>query len=146
MTVNYIPKDHQHVIPYLVVEEIEPILDFVKQTFDAKETECIKGPGGVLMHAQVQIADSVVMFGRAREQFQPMPACIYVYVKDTDAAFQKALAAGSTSVMEPQDQFYGDRNAGVKDVAGNMWWIGTHLEDVSTEELQKRADAMGDQH
>lgn len=66
-----------------------------------------------------------------------------MYVEDTDAVYAKALAAGAVSLMEPADQFYGDRNAGVKDPFGNNWWIGTHVEDVSAEEMQRRLDAMG---
>jgi uncharacterized glyoxalase superfamily protein PhnB len=62
-----------------------------------------------------------------------------LYVPDTDAVYRKALAAGAESVMEPTNQFYGDRNAGVKDARGIYWWIGTHIEDVSPEELQRRA-------
>jgi uncharacterized glyoxalase superfamily protein PhnB len=65
-----------------------------------------------------------------------------VYVSDTDAVYKKALAAGATSVMEPADQFYGDRNAGVQDASGNMWWIATHVEDVLPEEMEKRAAAQ----
>jgi PhnB protein len=70
-----------------------------------------------------------------------MPACFYLYVEDTDAVYRKALAAGATSVMEPADQFYGDRNAGVKDPSGDLWWIATHIEDVTPEELARRAAA-----
>ena len=71
-----------------------------------------------------------------------MSGSIYLYVPDTDAVYQQALEAGATSVMEPADQFYGDRNAGVKDPSGNLWWIATHKEDVSPEELAKRAEAQ----
>jgi PhnB protein len=66
---------------------------------------------------------------------------VYVYCKDVDAAYRRALAAGATSIQEPKDQFYGDRSGGVKDAAGNSWWIGTHIEDVSAEEMGRRAAA-----
>jgi len=62
-------------------------------------------------------------------------------VDDTDARYKRALGAGAVSVMEPADQFYGDRNAGVIDPTGNLWWIATHVEDVSPEELARRAKA-----
>jgi uncharacterized glyoxalase superfamily protein PhnB len=75
------------------------------------------------------------------QNLQPSPASIYLYVQDTDAAYRRALEAGATSLMEPADQFYGDRSAGVKDSQGNIWWIGTHIEDVSPEELARRAAA-----
>ncbi len=98
------------------------------------------------MHAQVKIGDSFVMMGEPMGEFQPMPASIYLYVEDTDATYQRALEAGATSIMEPADQFYGDRNAGVKDPFGNLWWIGTHIEDVSPEEIEKRAKAAMREH
>lgn len=66
---------------------------------------------------------------------------LYLYVNDTDAVYQRALQAGATSVMPPADQFYGDRNAGVKDASGNFLWIATHIEDVSPEELERRFEA-----
>ena len=86
------------------------------------------------------------MIGGARPGVVPTTAMIYLYVTDTDASYKRALAAGGTSVMEPANQFYGDRNAGVKDSAGNQWWIGTHIEDVSPEELDRRMKAMFQKH
>ena len=68
-----------------------------------------------------------------------MPASLYLYVDDTDATYGRALQAGGSSVMEPADQYYGDRNAGVRDSQGNVWWIATHIEDVPPEELARRA-------
>jgi uncharacterized glyoxalase superfamily protein PhnB len=78
------------------------------------------------------------MMGGASEKHQPMQMGIYVYVPDTDETYRRCLAAGGKSLMEPSDQFYGDRNAGVSDPAGNMWWIGTHIEDVPEEEMKRR--------
>ena len=74
-----------------------------------------------------------------------MPVMLYVYVKDTDATYRRALKAGATSIMEPADMFYGDRNAGVKDPSGNQWWIATHKEDVPPAELAQRAAAHAKQ-
>jgi len=71
-----------------------------------------------------------------------MPTVLYLYVDDTDATYQRALEAGATSLMEPADQFYGDRNAGVEDPTGNHWWIATHKEDVPPAELARRAEAV----
>jgi uncharacterized glyoxalase superfamily protein PhnB len=70
-----------------------------------------------------------------------MPSTLYLYVPDADAVYQRALQAGATSTMEPTDQFWGDRMAGVEDPAGNRWWIATHQEDVSPEDLRQRAEA-----
>jgi uncharacterized glyoxalase superfamily protein PhnB len=82
------------------------------------------------------------MIAEPRGPWTAAPAQLYVYVKDTDATYRRALEAGGVSVMAPADQFYGDRNAGVKDMCGNSWWIATHIEDVSPEEMRKRAAAM----
>jgi uncharacterized glyoxalase superfamily protein PhnB len=70
-----------------------------------------------------------------------MPAMLYLYVEDVDATYQRALQAGATSVSEPKDQFYGDRSGAVQDSSGNQWWIGTHIEDVSEEEMLRRHKA-----
>ena len=78
------------------------------------------------------------MFSQASERHPAMPCTIYVYVRDVDATYRAALAAGATSVMEPANQFYGDRNGGVQDSNGNQWWMGSHVEDVSPEELERR--------
>lgn len=77
----------------------------------------------------------------ANDEWKQMPARIQLYTEDTDAAYRRALEAGATSLREPGDQFYGDRTAGVKDPVGNQWWISTHKEDVSPEELQRRMKA-----
>ena len=107
---------------------------------DAKETYRLDGPNGSILHAEIQIGDSRVMLGEASDQCQPMPATMALYVEDADAWYERALKAGATSVREPADQFYGDRSAGVKDFAGNQWWIHTHVEDVPHEEIKKRAE------
>jgi PhnB protein len=136
-----IPKGYHTVTPVLTVHEAAKLIEFLKQAFDAKETYRLPGPDGEVMHAEVKIGDSMVMVGEATDQWKPMPATIALYVEDTDAWYKRALQAGATSVREPSDQFYGDRSAGVKDSAGNQWWIHTHIEDVPPEELQKRAEA-----
>ena len=115
------------------------LIDFAKRAFDAKVVMDMRQPDGTVMHAELQIGDSRIMLGQASEQHKPMPCGIYLYVPDTDTTYKKALAAGATSTMEPANQFYGDRNAGVRDQNGNMWWIGTHVEDVTPDELKKRA-------
>jgi len=142
-TVNYIPDGYHTVTPYLCVDGAAGLLDFVKQAFDAVEIERIPRPDGKIAHAEVRIGDSVVMIGDAPDE--RMPTAIYLYVRDTDATYSRALEAGATSVMEPADQFYGDRNAGVKDACGNLWWIATHKENVSPEEIAKRAQALPNQ-
>jgi uncharacterized glyoxalase superfamily protein PhnB len=141
MAVKPIPDGYHTITPYLIVENVAQLIDFVKQAFDAEEIHRTTLPDGAIMHAEVRIGDSAVMMGQTRGMVPSMTAAFYLYVNDTDAVYQRALQAGATSIMEPADQFYGDRNAGVKDMAGNQWWIATHIEDVSPEELQKRAEA-----
>jgi uncharacterized glyoxalase superfamily protein PhnB len=94
------------------------------------------------MHAEVQIGDSRVMMGEANEKHPPMPAMLNLYVKDCDAVYRKALEAGGVSVAPPTDHFYGDRSAGVRDGSGNLWYVSTHKEDVSPEEMKRRMAAM----
>ncbi len=138
--VNPIPEGYHTVTPVLTVQGATKLIDFMRQAFDAKETFRLDGPNGSVMHAEVKIGDSMVMVGEATDQWKPVQATIALYLQDTDAWYQRALRAGATSVREPSDQFYGDRSAGVKDFAGNHWWIHTHIEDVSPEEIKKRAE------
>lgn len=139
--VHWVPRGLHRVTPYMLVPDAARTIDFLKRVFDAGQIEVMKQPDGRVMHAEVKIGDSVIMMGEPMGEFKAMPCSLYIYVQDTDAAYQRALAAGATSLMAPADQFYGDRNAGVKDSAGNIWWIGTHIEDVSPEEMKRRAAA-----
>jgi len=136
--VRPIPEGYHSVTPFLVVQGASRLIDFVKQAFDAQEVERMSGPGGVVMHAEVKIGDSRIMISDATGEWSPMPSTLYLYVQDMDAFYRRALGAGATSLREPTDQFYGDRNAGVRDPAGNQWLIATHVEDVSREEMQRR--------
>lgn len=142
MAVNPIPEGYRTVTPYLVVEGAAKVLDFVKEAFGAEEKLRMDQPGGTIGHAEVMIGDSMVMMGDAGEQNPPMPAMIHLYVEDCDATYERALAAGGTSEREPTDQFYGDRSAGVRDMAGNLWWIATHVEDVPEDEMAKRLEEL----
>lgn len=142
MAVKPIPDNYHTVTPYLVVPGAAKVIDFLKQTFDAKEVVRMAGPGGAVMHAEIKVGDSIVMMGEPMGPQPPMPAQLYVYVKDVDAVYKKALAAGAATVCEPADQFYGDRNCTVKDPGGNHCGIATHIEDVSPEEMKKRMAAM----
>ena len=139
MTVKPVPEGYHTLTPYLIVDDVDRLIDFLKAAFDATEKERMPGKDGRTGHADVRIGDSHVMMGRAQPEWPAQPCMIYVYVPDTDAAYARALAAGGTSVQEPADMFYGDRNAGVKDPTGNSWWIATHREDLAPEELAQRA-------
>lgn len=94
---------------------------------------------GTIQHAEVKIGDSIVMLAEACDPWKPRPSMLYLYVNDVDATYQRAIEAGATSLREPATHFYGDRSGGVEDPTGNHWWIATHVEDVSPEELQRRA-------
>ncbi len=139
MSVHYLPKNYHNVIPYLFVSDAEKLLDFIKHTFDGIEIERMQAPDGSIPHAEIKVGDSIIMMGEARGEFKPIPSSLYVYVPNTDETFKRAIDAGATSIMEPADQFYGDRSAGVSDPFGNFWWIGTHIEDVSQDEVMRRA-------
>lgn len=138
-SVPYTPAGYHTVTPYLTVKGVAQLIDFLKTTFDATEKEIFKRPDGSIHHAEMQIGDSVVMMGEATGEWKPGSAALYIYVPDTDATYQRALAAGATSLREPVDQFYGDRSGGVQDAWGNSWWMATHKEDVSSAEMQQRA-------
>ncbi|MBI3327919.1 MAG: VOC family protein [Nitrospinae bacterium] len=142
MGVKPIPEGYHSVTPYLAVQGVPKLIEFLKQAFDATEVLRMPRPDGSIMHAEVKIGDSIVMMGEPMGEFQPMPASLYLYVGDSDMVYKRALQAGATSLMEPADQFWGDRNAGVQDPVDNRWFIATHKEDVPPEELARRAEAF----
>ncbi|HXB55437.1 MAG TPA: VOC family protein [Vicinamibacteria bacterium] len=139
--VKPIPEGYHTVTPYYTVANAAKLLEFVKQAFGAEETFRMADPDGSIRHAEARIGDSMVMIGQARDQWKPNPNAVYLYVPDVDATYRKALAAGARSTQEPTTHFYGDRGAGVEDAQGNIWWIGTHVEDVPPGEMEKRAKA-----
>src|SRR5947207_12425259 len=138
--VKPIPEGYHTVSPYLVVDGAEKVIRFMKEAFGAQPVfEPMMRPDGKVMHAEFKIGDSVVMISDASERAKATSTMLHLYVPNVDAVYEKAVKAGGTSVMEPSDQFYGDRSGGVKDPAGNQWHIGTHVEDVAPAELKKRA-------
>jgi PhnB protein len=139
MTTKPIPPGYHSVTPYLVVRDPGSVIDFAKQAFGATERMRHTDQKGRVVHAEITIGDSVVMIGESSEQHPSMPSTLHLYLSDSDAAYRQAMAAGATSVREPTTEFYGDRMAGVRDSEGNNWWLATHVEDVSPEEMQRRA-------
>lgn len=115
---------YQSITPYLTVKGAEQLVEFVKQVFGGNEVFRTTGSAGGL-HAEVIVGDSKLMIGGYPDVEEKL-AALHVYVPDADAVYKRALAAGATSVEEPVDQFYGDREAGVQDPSGNVWWIATH--------------------
>jgi len=137
MAVGYIPDGTPTVTPYLAVKGVAALIDFLKAVFDAQELDRIVKPDGSIMNAALVIGNSRLMMGDPGDR-PSETAMLYVYVPDCDAVYAKALAAGATSILAPTDMFYGDRSGAVQDPSGNKWWIATHREDVSTEEIQRR--------
>ncbi len=127
---SYKPKGLFNVNPYLHPRRAEPLIAFLKRAFGAQEIAKYASPDGVVRHAEIRVGDSVVEMGEAEGKYQTMPAMFYLYVPNVDDVYKRAVAAGATSFQEPTDQFYGDRNAAVRDNFGNKWYIATHIKDV----------------
>ncbi|HXD37606.1 MAG TPA: VOC family protein [Rhodanobacter sp.] len=123
----YKPAGHNAVSPFLMVADARAILAFLVATFAATELDRRTAPDGSIKHAEVRIDDSVVMLGERPAGTHAAACSNHVYVADVDACYRRALAAGGQSVVEPRDQPYGDRSAGIRDPEGNLWWLGTHL-------------------
>lgn len=141
--VKPVPDGYHTVTPYLTVKDAAAQLEFLTRAFGAVETYRMRGPDGAVRHAEVRIGDSMVMVGQARDEWQPRPASLYLYVPDVDATYRSAVAAGGRTIQEPTTHFYGDRSGAVEDAEGNSWWIATHVEDVPPEEIGRRAAAQG---
>jgi len=141
MPVKPIPDGYHSITPYIVMQNASGFIEFAKTAFDATVKERMETPDGGISHAEIRIGDSIIMLSDPLRDPILRPGYMYLYVPDTDATYKNAIAAGAESLMVPSDQSYGDRNAGVKDQFGNTWWIATHVEDVSPEEMARRAEA-----
>ena len=127
---SYVPHGLYNVNPYLHPLRAEPLIDFLKRAFDAELVAKYASPNGVVNHAVVRIADSVIEMGEAHGKYETLAAMFYLYVPNVDAAHRQAVAAGGISFQEPTDQPYGDRSAAVRDNFGNKWYLATHIKDV----------------
>jgi len=128
---SYKPKGLFNVNPYLHPRRAEPLISFLKRAFGAQELAKYASPDGVVNHAVVKVGDSVLEMGEAHGKYETMEAMFYLYVPNMEVVYRQALAVGATSFQDPTDQPYGDRNAGVKDVFGNKWYIATHIKVVT---------------
>jgi PhnB protein len=143
-----VPEGYRTVQPYLAVDDASAAIDFYGRAFGAKERYRMAGPGGSILHAELEIGDSVLMLSDPFPQASTKPpkelggtsASVMLYVEDNDALYEQAIAAGATSLAEPSDMFWGDRMASVQDPFGHSWAIMTHVEDVSPEEIQRRSE------
>jgi PhnB protein len=145
--VKPIPDGYHAVTPYLIVNGAASAIEFYKNALGASERLRVPAPAGRIGHAELQFGDSVVMLAdefpemgaRGPQSFGGSPVSIHLYVEDVDAVFRQAIAAGATLLRPVQDQFYGDRTGSFTDPFGHIWHIATHKEDLSPDELQKRA-------
>ncbi len=147
--VPYTPDGYHTVTAYLTLRDAVAAVDFYRRAFGAELVMKLTMPDGKYAHAEIKIGDSHIMMSEENPEWgnkSPQalggsPVSFMVYVPDADAAFARALAAGCTQVRPVEDQFYGDRTGTLKDPYGYQWSIGTHIEDVSEAEGQKRMEA-----
>jgi PhnB protein len=145
--VNPIPEGYPRVTPYLIVDGASAAIDFYTSVLGATESMRMDAPGGKVGHAEIQIGDSVVMLAdespemnaRGPKSFGGSPVSLMVYVEDVDAVFARALEAGAKELRPVENQFYGDRLGAFEDPFGHEWNVASHVEDVSPEEMSKRA-------
>ncbi|MGQ0805407.1 MAG: VOC family protein [Actinomycetota bacterium] len=150
--VKPIPDGYPQVSPYLVVDDGAKAIDFYTKVLGATERTRMPAPGGKIGHAELQIGDSVVMLADAfpdmgyesPKKIGGTPVTISVYVDDVDKTFATALEAGAKELRAVENQFYGDRSGQFEDPFGHRWSVSTHVEDVSPEEMGKRAAAMAE--
>jgi PhnB protein len=145
-----IPKGYHAVTPQLVVRDADKAIDFYKKVFGAKEKNRMADPSGKVMHAEIQIGDSVVMLqdefpergSRAPQTLGGTSSSLMIYTRDVDALFERAVSAGATVQMPLSNMFWGDRYGKLVDPFGHEWQLGTHVEDVPPREMAKRAAAV----
>jgi uncharacterized glyoxalase superfamily protein PhnB len=146
--VKSIPVGYHTITPMLTVREVDKAIDFYKRALGADERMRFLGPDGKsIMHAELKIGDSIIMLGGEQPQkgcsgpqtLGGTPVSLYLYVEDVDKAFHHATSAGATVLMPVADMFWGDRCGQFTDPFGHKWFLATHKEDVTQEEMQKRA-------
>ncbi len=149
--VKPIPEGYHTATPYLIIKGAARAIEFYKKAFGATELMRMAQPDGRIGHAEIRIGNSPIMLAdevpemghRSPQSLGGSPVSILLYVEDVDALFNQAVSAGAKVERPVQDQFYGDRTGGVTDPFGHVWYIATHKEDVSPEEMRKRAAAAG---
>lgn len=150
MTVKAKPDGYHSVTPYLSIRRAAQAIEFYKRAFNATETFRLVAPGGEIGHAEIKIGDSPIMLAdpceegsfRHPQSLGGSSVGLHVYVDDVDALFAQALKAGAKSVRAVQDQFYGDRTGTLEDPFGHLWFLATHKEELTPEEINRRAEAL----
>ena len=149
--VKTVPDGYHSITPYLFIDGAAAAIEFYKQAFGATEIMRMGAPGGKVGHAELQIGSSRIMLSdeslemgaKSPKTVGGSPVMIHLYIDDVDAAVTRSVAAGATITRPVADQFYGDRTGGIRDPSGHVWHVATHVEDVSQEEMMKRAAAQG---
>ena len=148
MAVKPIPEGQHSITPYLAIADAAKAIAFYKQAFGAIEMFRLEGPGGRVGHAELRIGDSSLMLAdpcdmegglRASQSLADASVGLHLYVEDSDRVYAQAIAAGASQVHPVSDQFYGDRSGTLKDPFGNLWFVSTHKEDLSPEQIRARA-------
>ncbi|MGQ0834694.1 MAG: VOC family protein [Gammaproteobacteria bacterium] len=148
MATKPIPDGYHSVTPYLVMRDASRAIDFYKRALGATELFRFDAPGGKIGHAEIRIGDSVIMLAdehpdmgyRGPQSLGGSAVSLMVYVDDADSQFRRAVDAGAKVKQPLKDQFYGDRSGTIEDPFGHVWTIATHKEDLSSEEVMKRAE------
>ncbi|WP_205548292.1 VOC family protein [Pseudomonas carnis] len=145
MNVKAIPDGYHSLTPYMGIDKTGEAIEFYKKAFGATQVMRLDMPDGRVGHAELRIGDSSLMLGTPCDQMalrnpdEHTSIGLHLYVEDVDAQFQRAVDAGATVVSEPKDQFYGDRSASVKDPFGHLWFLATHKEDLTEQQIRQRA-------
>jgi len=140
-----VPTGYHTITPQLTLDNAAQAIDWYKTALGAEELSRSVGPDGKIMHAEIKIGDSRVMLndvmmGKGPQAYGGSPASFWLYVENSDALFNRAVGAGAKVQMPIADQFWGDRGGAIADPAGYTWWISTRKEDLTPEEMRKRAD------
>lgn len=149
MAVQAVPEGYHTATPYLIVDDAARALEFYRKAFGAKERMRFAAPGGKIGHAEITIGDSAIMLAdehpemgyRGPQAIGGTPVSIHLYVENVDEVFPRAVAAGATALRPVADQFYGDRSGTLRDPFGHVWHVATHKEELSPEEMHRRAQA-----
>lgn len=150
MSPKPIPDDYPRLSPYLCVDDAAAAVEFYSNVFGFEERLRIPAPGGKVGHSELQLRSAVVMVSDEYPEMGVLgpkaiggtAVTISLYVEDVDATFAAAVAAGAEVVEGVEDRFYGDRSGQISDPWGHRWSLATHLEDLTTDELLSRAEAM----
>lgn len=134
-----LPSGYQTLTPFVIAEDAERVIKFAQEVFGARVVSRLHRKDGKVWNAELDVGTSKLLVSSAQDGQPGFPAFLYVYVDNLEDVYEAAVRAGGEVMMPPSDQFFGDRNAGVRDQDGNMWWFATRLEELSEGEKQRRA-------